>query len=106
MKATFRSSILLWMVPFVLWSCKKDETRAVVQTGTAPVLSVSANSVTLTKATENNTGLTFTFIPAEFGYKAAVTYTLQFCKPGNNFVTIGQVAFPDNKTSQAVLVKT
>jgi hypothetical protein len=38
-------------------------------------------------------------------YKAAITYTLQFAKPGNNFVTIGTIAFPNTNTTQAVTVK-
>jgi hypothetical protein len=77
----------------------------VIQAGTPAVLSVTPTTVVLTKATENNTAMTFTFTPANFGYKAAITYTLQFARPGNNFVTIGTIALPNNNTTQAVTVK-
>jgi hypothetical protein len=105
MKPSLKITSLLVLASAMLFSCKKDETRAVVQTGTPPVLNASTTTLVLTKATENNTAMTFTFQPADFGYKAAVTYTLQFAKPGNNFVNIGTIAFPDNNTTQAVTVK-
>src|SRR5690349_544916 len=105
MKPTIRLMSLLLISSALLWSCKKDETKAVFQAGTAATLQVSANTIVLTKATENSTGLTFTFVPASFGYKAAITYTLQFAKPGNNFSTVGTIAFPDNNTTQLVSVK-
>src|SRR5690242_17060060 len=105
MKPTIKILSLLLISSALLWSCKKDETKAVFQAGTAATLQVSANTVVLTKATENNTGLTFTFTPASFGYKAAISYTLQFAKPGNNFTTIGSIALPDNNTTQPVSVK-
>ncbi len=105
MKTSLKIMSLLLAASSLLVSCKKDETQAIFQAGTAPALSVSSTSAVLTKASENNTALTFTFTPSDFGYKAAITYTLQFCKPGNNFVTIGQVTFPNNNTSQAVTVK-
>lgn len=105
MKSSLKTAALLMMASFFIWSCKKDEDRAVVQLGTSPGLTASATTVTLTKANENNVALNFNITPADFGFKAAVTYTLQFCKPGNNFVTIGSIVLPDNQTTQGVLVK-
>jgi len=105
MKPTIKILSLMLVSSAMLWSCKKDETKAVFQTGTAPTLQASASTLVLTKATENNTALNFTYTPANFGYKAAVTYTLQFAKPGNNWTTIGTIAFPDNNTTQAISVK-
>src|SRR5689334_8368274 len=105
MKPTIKILSLMLISSAMLWSCKKDETKAVIHAGTAPVLNASATTLVLTKANENNTAVTFTFSPSDFGYAAAVTYTLQFAKPGNNFVTIGSIVLPDNQTSQAVTVK-
>jgi len=105
MKPSLKITALLFISSALLWSCKKEETKAVFQDGTAPTLSATPTTGVLTKANENNTGMTFTFTPATFGYKAAITYTLQFAKPGNNFVTIGAIGLPDNNTTQAVTVK-
>lgn len=105
MKPSLKITALLFISSFLLWSCEKEETKAVFQNGTAPTLSVSPTTAVLTKAAENNTAMTFTFTPASFGYKAAISYTLQFAKPGNNFVTIGTIGFPDNNTTQTVTVK-
>lgn len=75
-----------------LASCKKDETQAVLQTNAAPQLTASATTASLVKANASTTAVTYTWAPADFGYKAAVTYTLQFAKQGTNFATPQQVA--------------
>ena len=81
MKPSLRITSMALLATVFLFSCKKDETRAIVQAGTPATLNASASTLVLTKATENNTAMTFTFTPASFGYKAAITYTLQFAKP-------------------------
>jgi hypothetical protein len=105
MKNFLSTFLKVGVLALLVWSCKKDETRAVVKAGTAPALSSSGTNFTLTKATENNTAVTFTFTPSDFGYQAAVAYTLQFAKPGTNFTAPYNVQFLDNKTTQALTVK-
>ena len=105
MKIWLTKLIVISITSVLLFSCKKDEVKTVVQPATQPVLASSGTNFTLTKATENNTAVTFTITPPNFGYNAAVTYTLQFAKPGNNFVTIGQIQLPNMNTTQPVTVK-
>src|ERR671921_935700 len=66
-------------------ACEKDETKVTLNAAAAPVLKASATSAVLSKATAENTAITYTWEPANFGYAAATTYTLQFDKKGGNF---------------------
>ncbi|GAA3996261.1 hypothetical protein GCM10022408_03560 [Hymenobacter fastidiosus] len=70
-----------------LTSCEKDETKVVLTMGAAPQLKASATTAALTPATAAASAVTYTWTPAEFGYKAGVAYTLQFAKQGTNFAT-------------------
>lgn len=105
MKKIFSHLLLISAASCFFYSCKKDEVKTILKIGAPPALAASGTNFTLTKATENNVAATFTITPPDFGYSAAITYTLQFCKPGNNFVTIGQVQLPDMSTSQTITVK-
>ncbi len=80
-------------------ACKKDETRAVLTPGAKPTLTASTTTpnLVLTTANSNAAATTFNYTAADFGYQAAVTYTLQFDKKGGNFAspavyTAGNVA--------------
>jgi hypothetical protein len=107
MKKFLNKFLVIAVASAVLGSCKKDETKAVLSAGTpASGLTATPSTVVLTKATENNKATTFTFSAANFGFNAAITYTLQFAKPGNNFVTLGTIELPGNSTSQDVTVRT
>ena len=66
-------------------ACKKDEVQTVIQPGTAPTLTSSANNVVLLQPNSDKAAATYTWTPVTFGYQAAVTYTLQFDKQGGNF---------------------
>ncbi len=88
MKATFKSSFLLLIASVVLWSsCTKKEVKAYLAPGAAPMFNSTIASLVLLQANANNNAGTFTWSAADFGYKAAVTYTLQFCKAGTNFAS-------------------
>ena len=65
-------------------SCKKDETQVVLSNNATPQLTASATTATITR---NNASpaVAYTWAAADFNYQAAVTYTLQFAKAGNNF---------------------
>jgi hypothetical protein len=105
MKIHLNKLLILGAAALLVVSCKKDETRAVVKAGTAPALSASNLTLTLTKATENASPTTFTYTPPDFGYQAAATYTLQFAKPGTNFANPYSLQLLDNKTDQALTGK-
>lgn len=68
-------------------SCKKDETQVVLNNSASPQLTASATTATITPATGASPAVTYSWTKAEYGYSAAVTYTLQFAKAGTNFAS-------------------
>jgi len=87
MKPNFKIFSLLLVSSVVLWSCEKDETRAILNPGGATQLSATVNTLVLTQANAANSAVTFTWGKASFGYEAAINYTLQLAKGGTNFAT-------------------
>lgn len=76
----------------LLASCQKDEIRAVVQPGTAPTLTASTSTPTLQLADAAKEAVAFSWGAVDYGYPAAVTYTLQFDKKGNAFKAPVEIA--------------
>ena len=101
MRTWFNKIILLLVAAVLLWSCKKDETLVVVQDGKAPALSASATAAVLTKENASKPAITFTRTAADFGYKAAVNYTLEFAKPNTNFADASSITL-DSSSQKAV----
>lgn len=66
-------------------SCQKDELKAVVQPGAAPTLQASTTTLALQSTDAAKEAVTFSWGAVDYGYPAAVTYTLQFDKKGNGF---------------------
>ncbi len=66
--------------------------------GIAPVLSSSASSLVLTEATKAAKAITLNWTAADYGYQAAVKYTVQFAAKGTNFpaATTKEVAISAN----------
>lgn len=87
MKAIFKSSILLLFASVTLWSCKKDETKTILKPGGALTLTSSATTLVLQQANAASTATILTWGKADFGYSAAITYTIQLCKGGTNFAS-------------------
>ena len=85
MKNRFNKIMLLAAIVGVFAACTKDETKVVIKAGSAPVLSLSAASVVLTAADADKTSTTASWTAATYGYDAAVTYTFQIDKKGNDF---------------------
>lgn len=83
-----KTHILSWFGLLAgLWlaGCQKDEIKAVVQPGAAPTLQASSSTLTLQSTDAAKDAVTFSWGAVDYGYPAAVTYTLQFDKKGNNF---------------------
>ncbi|RTQ52140.1 SusF/SusE family outer membrane protein [Hymenobacter gummosus] len=80
----FAASCLLLVA---LASCEKDEDRVVMKMPGEPALTASATTLNLSSANASQTAITYTWPAVDFGYPAAVTYTLQFDRAGNNFAT-------------------
>ncbi|SNC65893.1 protein of unknown function [Hymenobacter gelipurpurascens] len=70
-----------------LASCEKDEDRAVMQPGSALAVTASTNTAVLTQDKASTNAVTYTWSPVDFGFQAAVKYTLQFDKKGGPFTT-------------------
>lgn len=74
-------------IGFILFSCEKDETRAVLRENTvAPVISTPANGSTITLNSEIQ-GETVMFIwsSADFGVNSPVDYVVEIDTAGNQF---------------------
>lgn len=73
------------MATLFLASCEKDEDRAVMQPASALSLTSSTNAAVLTQDKASANAVTYTWSPVDFGFQAAVKYTLQFDKKGGDF---------------------
>ncbi len=77
-------SLVLLLAAF---SCTQEEFDPVIKYGDGPVLSSTPNggSYLLTEEEAGNTLFTYNWTVADYGFPAAITYTLQLDKTGNNF---------------------
>ncbi len=75
----------------LLWSCEKDETQAVAKTGTGLTLTAAQTALVLNAAAPTDTIESFSWTPVDFGFDAAVTYTLQLAKAGTDFAAAKEV---------------
>lgn len=92
MKTGFIKLFFIALAPLVLWSCKKEENKVYLENGASPTLTLSSGTVTLAKATGSSNALKAAWSASEFGYPAAILYTLQFDKTGGNFATPYEVS--------------
>ncbi len=81
----------------VLLACKKDIKQTVKTDGIAAVITLAPATVVLTTATASDTVSAINWSRADFGYKAAVNYTVEFVRTGNPFsaakkVNVGSAA--------------
>lgn len=86
MKTWINKLFILSIFSLALVACEKDEERIVLKAGPAPVLSASTSNIVLDQANATDDAVSFTWGEADFGYSAAVTYTLQIDTAGNDFV--------------------
>ena len=87
MKANLKIASLLLVASVVLWSCEKEETRAVLNPGGATALTSTQTTLVLTQPNAASNAVTFSWGAASFGYDAAITYTIQLAKAGTNFAS-------------------
>lgn len=73
------------VLSLLLFSCKKDISKTVMTEGTPPALNLSPASVVLSTAKEKDTVETVSWTTADFGYKAAVNYSVEIIKEGGSF---------------------
>lgn len=87
MKKIIKSMSLIVIVSMTLLACKKEINQIVKTDGIAPVVTLSQSTVVLTSSNNNDTVSVIKWTPADFGYKAAVNYTVELVKDGNSFST-------------------
>lgn len=85
MKSIFKISLTAFAAVLILASCKKDETRVVLNVGAKPALTATAATLTLLQANAANPAETFNWTAADYGFSAPLSYTLQLSKAGTNF---------------------
>lgn len=85
MKAIFSKLFLFLAASLLFISCEKDETKVVATEGTSPQLTVVQNKQVLTEEEKADTAVTFSWTRPDYGYSAAVSYSVQFGKKGANF---------------------
>lgn len=89
MKTTLKGSLLLLIASATIWSSctKSNEVKAYLNPGAAPMFNSTISTIVLLQANAANNAGSFSWSAADFGFKGAVTYTIQFCKAGTNFAT-------------------
>ena len=92
MKTWLNKLFFIGLAPLVLWSCKKAENKVYFENGAKQTLTLSASSVTMTKATGSSFALKAAWNAAEFGYSSASLYTIQFDKTGGSFAAPYEVS--------------
>ncbi|MEI6946949.1 SusE domain-containing protein [Paraflavisolibacter sp. H34] len=77
----------LFLTGFLLPACKKDEVKTILKPGPTPALTASASTVVLDTSRRAQNAVTFSWKAADFGYTAAVNYTIQLSKKGASFAS-------------------
>jgi len=77
---------ILAIALFGITSCKKDETKAILNSSPgAPTLSVPGGAALVLLEANAGVALKYTWAAADYGAQVIPTYTLQMDKQGNNF---------------------
>lgn len=97
MKNILNRIVLLSLVTFAFYSCNTDEIKTVMSpVGEAPTLTATKTTFVLTPAVAADTTAIFTWNPSNYGFQAAVKYTLQIAKAGTNFALAKEVSLGNN----------
>ncbi|RVU01360.1 SusF/SusE family outer membrane protein [Mucilaginibacter limnophilus] len=89
MKSYIFKSVIFGVIALMLWSCKKDETRVVVADNvTAPVLEATYDNLVLTEDKQTEDALQLTWEKANYGYAAAVSYSIEIAKKDSSFARV------------------
>lgn len=92
MKITIHQFLLLATFALSLWSCKKDEVKVIAKAGQAGTLTASQSALVLSSSTASDTVETFSWSRSDYGFSAAVRYTLQLAKAGTNFAAPKEIS--------------
>ncbi|WP_182513240.1 SusE domain-containing protein [Rufibacter quisquiliarum] len=109
MKTNYTKLLMLTLFSMILWSCDKDEDMIILKDGTEATLSASQTNLILKEEDKAKDAVTFSWTKSDFGYDAAVTYSLEFGKKGENFakpevIEVGNVMMKTMKVSDLNMV--
>jgi len=98
MKSLYIKTLSYSMLILLFMSCKKDETKTVAGTGTAPAITATTNTLVLKMADSAAMATVFNWTASSFGYNAGISYTLQMDLAGNNFSKATEIALSNGLT--------
>jgi starch-binding outer membrane protein SusE/F len=100
MRQLFNKLLVAVLFSSILISCKKNlEVTTMKSSPVKPSITLSPATIVLSQATESDTVQVISWSKSEYGFSAAVSYTLQMAKAGTNFATSVQQINVGNKTS-------
>lgn len=79
------SAFLALVAATALFSCEKDEIKAVATSGPAPVLTANQTVLELSDQNSAKEAVTLSWTPVDYGFAGVVRYTIQFDRKGGNF---------------------
>lgn len=85
MKIGIQKLFFLPLLAFAFIACEEDQELVTMQPGTPPALSASTDALVLDREEAETEAITFSWTEAEFGFPAAVNYTLQLAQAGTDF---------------------
>lgn len=99
MKIWINKLFFLSVLCLTFIACEKEEDRVIMQSPAPPTLAATASKLELNQEQEEEEALTFSWTAAEFGFPAAVNYTLQLAQDGTNFAEPSEVSLANNLQS-------
>lgn len=107
MHALLRNTLLVAVVAIFVWSCEKDETKAIMKSGNAPTLAVSNSTLVLEQDNAADTVVVFSWDDVNYGFNDAISYSLQISKAGTDFApaTTTEIGLNTKSGRQALTVK-
>lgn len=85
MKKILGITVLFIVASIIIISCKKEEDRVVIDSNAKPTLSANSQTLVLTQAAADSDAVVFSWSPVDYGFNAAINYSLQIAKAGTDF---------------------
>jgi len=104
MKNKFIPIVFSALALLLFAGCKKDADNVTAGTGKPAVLTATTNTLVLTSAGAAANAVTFSWTKADYNYNAAIQYTLEIDKKGNNFAAPKNYAIDASAMSQPLSV--
>jgi len=98
MKNIFFKLFVIAIAYSTLTACKKDEVKTVMRTATLPAVTLSPSSIVLTDASSSDSVQTISWTKSDYGFNAAVTYTVMVAKSGTDFAGAQQISVGSNSS--------